>query len=308
MILAAGLSPAWQQIVLLDALRLGEVNRARDVQWCASGKVLNVGLALHHLGAECRTLAPLGGAFGAAIDREFQALGAPHRWVPTAAATRVCTTVLDKASGTTTELVENAGALTAKEVAAYVAAYAELAAAAQIVVLTGSLPAGVPASLYGELLSRTPGHAILDFRGPELLAAVAHKPLLVKPNREELGQTVNRSVHDEYGLRGAMHELRDSGAQWVLISEGAEMAWLVGPQGDVYRLMPATVDVVNPIGCGDCLAAGIAAALAVGRPMPQAVCYGFAAAAENARQLLPARLNPAAVAVLEARVEIVRVA
>ena len=67
MILAAGLSPAWQQIVLLEALHLGEVNRASEVHWCASGKVLNVGLALHHLGAKSLTLSPLGGANGAAI-------------------------------------------------------------------------------------------------------------------------------------------------------------------------------------------------------------------------------------------------
>ena len=49
MILAAGLSPAWQQIVVLDDLKTGEVNRAREVHWCASGKVINVGMALHAL-------------------------------------------------------------------------------------------------------------------------------------------------------------------------------------------------------------------------------------------------------------------
>jgi hypothetical protein len=48
-ILAAGLSPAWQQIVVLESLSVSEVNRARAVHWCASGKVLNVGLALHRL-------------------------------------------------------------------------------------------------------------------------------------------------------------------------------------------------------------------------------------------------------------------
>src|SRR5262249_7617530 len=61
LILAAGLTPAWQQILQFDALAVGEVNRATDVQWCASGKVLNVGIALGHLGAESLTLAPLGG-------------------------------------------------------------------------------------------------------------------------------------------------------------------------------------------------------------------------------------------------------
>ena len=49
MILAAGLSPAWHKIVVLDRLSFGQVNRAREVHWCASGKVLNAGLALHRL-------------------------------------------------------------------------------------------------------------------------------------------------------------------------------------------------------------------------------------------------------------------
>ena len=46
MILAAGLTPAWQQIVEFDGFAVGQVNRARSVHWCASGKVLNVGIAL----------------------------------------------------------------------------------------------------------------------------------------------------------------------------------------------------------------------------------------------------------------------
>ncbi len=48
MIVVAGLSPAWQQILSFDELRWGEVNRARSAHWCASGKVLNVGIALAH--------------------------------------------------------------------------------------------------------------------------------------------------------------------------------------------------------------------------------------------------------------------
>ena len=61
MILAAGLSPAWQQMLIFDGVRVGEVNRAREAHWCSSGKVLNVGLALHYLGGPHLTLAPVGG-------------------------------------------------------------------------------------------------------------------------------------------------------------------------------------------------------------------------------------------------------
>ena len=52
MILAAGLTPAWQQILSFDQFTLGEVNRARRSVWCGSGKVLNVGCALRQLGSE----------------------------------------------------------------------------------------------------------------------------------------------------------------------------------------------------------------------------------------------------------------
>ena len=111
MILAAGLTPAWQQILLLDQFQPGEVNRAREAHWCGSGKVLNVGLALHHLGGPSLTLSPLGGPAWEAIEQEFAQLGLPRRWTESSAATRICTTLLDAATGATTELVENARSL-----------------------------------------------------------------------------------------------------------------------------------------------------------------------------------------------------
>ena len=96
MILSAGLTPAWQQILVFDQVRWGEVNRAREVAWCGSGKVLNAGMAVHRLGGPSLTLAPLGGLPLVEIEREFAALGVPRRWIETRAATRVCTTVLDR--------------------------------------------------------------------------------------------------------------------------------------------------------------------------------------------------------------------
>jgi fructose-1-phosphate kinase PfkB-like protein len=147
-IVAAGLSPAWQQILVFDEFVSGEVNRAREAHWCGSGKVLNTGLAISQLGAECCTLSPLGGAAREAIEAEFRSLGAPLRTITCREATRVCTTILDRATGATTELVENARPLSEDEVAAYIAAFAEEAAQAKVVVLTGSLPAGVPSSFY----------------------------------------------------------------------------------------------------------------------------------------------------------------
>jgi len=176
MILVAGLSPAWQQIMRFEALRLGEVNRAAEVIWCASGKAINVAWALHTLGANLELVSTAGGLTGDALRRDVAGQGISAHWIRTAAATRVCTTVLDAAGTGITELVENAPVVTAAELEAFRNAYLTRVTKAQLVVLTGSLPGGAPTSLYRELLERTPCPAILDFRGKELREAISLSP------------------------------------------------------------------------------------------------------------------------------------
>lgn len=292
MIVAAGLTPAWQQILRFNRLTAGEVNRATEAHWCGSGKVLNVGIALAHLGATCKTISPLGGTAYEPIEREFASLNVPRHWIRTAAPTRVCTTLLDESTGMTTELVENAQPLTPEDLTAYVAAYREEASRAEVVVLTGSLPSGTPMMFYHDLLAVTRGLAVIDARGPELLAALEHEPLVVKPNREELGHTIGRPVKTDDELLAAMRELNRRGAQWVVITQGKDAVW-VTTSDSAWRLQPLAIEkVVNPIGCGDCLAAGTAWGLSLGKEPLEAVTLGMAAAAQNAEQLLPSRVDP----------------
>jgi 1-phosphofructokinase family hexose kinase len=291
-IVAAGLSPAWQQILSFDSLRWGEVNRARTAHWCASGKVLNVGIAIAHLRAQSLTIAPLGGLGGQAIADEFAHLKLPARWIEVAAPTRVCTTLLEADGPRTTELVENAGVMTIDELVHFEAAYLEAVASAQAVVLTGSIPPGAGPDLFRRLLEQTPTPAILDIRGPELTASLHCRPLVVKPNREELGHTVGKVLESDADLHAAMHALNERGAQWVVVSQGRHAVWATSG-GQLYRFQPPTVQVVNAIGSGDCLAAGIAWQIAEGREPLDAIRVGIAAASLNATMLLPGRLDPA---------------
>ena len=304
MILSAGLSPAWQQILVVDRFRVGEVNRAGQAVWCSSGKVLNAGIAVHCLGCPGLVLAPVGGPPLAAIDRELADLGVPRRWIVTQSATRVCTTILDGAGGTTTELVEEGRPLTAGELAAFRAGYAEEAGRAEAVVLIGSLPRRTPLSLYRELLQETPCPAVLDFSGPGLLSVLDLKPLVVKPNREELSRTVGRPLSDDRQLLDAMRELNRRGAAWVVVTQGVGAVW-VSSSSRAYRLHPPPVAaVVNPIGSGDALAAGIACSLRQGREMVEAVRWGVAAACDNLGQLLPCRVAPPRIEELAVRVRV----
>jgi 1-phosphofructokinase family hexose kinase len=290
-IVAAGLSPAWQQILVLDRLSPGAVNRAREAYWCASGKVLNVGLALHHLsggdGSKTLTISTLGGAAYEPIDREFHELGVPRHWIRTQSPTRVCTTLIDRLAGVATELIENAGPATADELAEFEAAFAKAAALATAVVLTGSLPTGAPTDFYCRLLSHIDCPAVLDIRGAELLAALEARPFLVKPNRDELANTLGKPIANDDELRGAIDELQRQGAQSVVVTSGKYCLWL-GTAGEFHRLTPPPVDnIINPIGCGDCLAAGIAWTIGQGGDVESAVRAGMDLASKNLCTLLP---------------------
>lgn len=296
MILSAGLTPAWQQVLVFDEYRHGQVNRAAEVHWCASGKVLNAGIAAHTLGGPSLTLSPLGGPGRDEICRELDELGVPARWIPTRSAVRVCTTLLERSTGAITELVENGRPLTDDELAAFRSAFAEEALRADAAVVIGSLPFGTPPRYYRELIEGVRCPLVLDFRGPGLLSALELRPLVVKPNRDELAETVGRPLDTDARLIEAMRRLADGGAQWVLVSQGPGPVWLASANS-LWRFEPlAPEQVVNPIGCGDALAAGTAWGIRAGWTMPEAVALGISAAADSVRQLLPCRLDADAVA------------
>ncbi len=287
-ILAAGLTPAWQQILSFADFRLGEVNRAENAMGCASGKVLNVGCAVHHLGAPSLTLCPVGGLTGRQIQADFEQLRVPATWLETATPTRVCSTILDRGTGRTTELVENSAPLSAGELEQFASAFATAARNAEIVVLSGSLPRQTPGDFYARLLSSTRARVLLDARGPELRAALPHRPWLVKPNREELAQTLGRPLDTPDALVSGLRELQAAGAQHVIVSDGVGSLYAADANGvEVIPSLP--VPTVNPIGCGDCLAAGLAVAAFEARSWRDLLAFGIAAAAENASRLLPAR-------------------
>ena len=289
MILSAGLSPAWQQILRFDQFRTGNVNRAAEAHWCASGKVINVAVAAKSLGEEISLVSAIGGLTGDAIQRDLRQRGLPTEWIDTGKPTRVCTTIIDDA-GQVTELVEEAASVSEEVLADFVDRARFYSSIAAVSVFTGSLPKGTPADLFAQIMPHSAGRLILDLRGESLRHCLAHRPFLVKPNRDELESTVGKPMQDDRDLLTAMNQLNDAGAEWVLITNGPEEVWLTSLKSR-YRFTPPRVEVINPIGSGDCLAAALAVGLSREQDVVEAVRFGVAAATHNCQQLLPGRLD-----------------
>ncbi len=195
--------------------------------------------------------------------------------------------------GTTTELVENGRPLSQDELDAYARAYEESVMGANMAIITGSLPSGTPHTFYRRLVEKTRCPCVLDFRGEGLLSVLEFEPLVIKPNRQELAATLGQPVESEPSLLAGMRSLNARGARWVLVTQGASDVWLTS-KTQTHRFRPPKIEkLVNPIASGDAMAAAIAWGVINGKSMPESVCIGIAAAGQNARDLLPCRLNPA---------------
>ena len=289
MILSAGLTPAWQQILVFDSFRYGEVNRAEEVLWCASGKVFNAGIAAHHLGGPSLTLATVGGP-PCRRSRPNSSAGRALSLGPDPRGHAGLHHDPGPATGSVTELVENGRPLDPGRTRRVPPGLRRRSRPGRRR-RADRLPAARHPGLLPRAAERTPCPAVLDFRGPGLLSVLDLEPLVVKPNREELAQTVGQPLDSDEELLTAMRTLNDRGARWVVITQGPAGLGQFADASIGFH-PPAIPDAVNPIASGDALAATIAWATRDGRPLPEAVRLGLAAAAQNVRQLLPCRLDP----------------
>jgi 1-phosphofructokinase family hexose kinase len=291
-IVVAGLSPAWQQIVELDQFEPGEVNRARRVTWCASGKVVNVGIGLQRLGANATVCTVLGGPTGALLEDDLRQTGTPLRAFGVRSPTRVCTTILDGSCRSTTELVENAGSVTPEELGRFIAMVHQQLKAASALVLTGSVPSGCPATVFCDLAAAAACPILIDGQGELLRESLAIRPWIVKPNRRELAAALGRPLSSDGDLAEAISEIHSRGAQGVVVSNGPEAIWASLPDGR-WRLLPPRIELVNPIGSGDVMAAVLAWSIGQNLDAPTALRWAVAAGGLNASTLIPGRFDTA---------------
>jgi fructose-1-phosphate kinase PfkB-like protein len=120
-----------------------------------------------------------------------------------------------------------------------------------------------------------------------------------------LRQTLGRELRDDAELLDALREINERGAEWVVVTDGGNPVYARSRQ-HLYRLQPPPAEVVNPIGCGDCMSAGIAQGLQVGCEPLDVIRRGMAVAANKLGQLLPGFVEREQVEALVARVQITR--
>ncbi|TRW87766.1 1-phosphofructokinase family hexose kinase [Mycolicibacterium sp. 018/SC-01/001] len=299
-------------VTLPSPLTRGAVHRVTSVTDQAGGKGVNVARALSLAGLDA--LAVLPAASNDPLITALQAAAVSFRVVPAAEPARTNLTVTEP-DGTTTKINEPGATLDAASVTALTDAVLAVADDADWVVMSGSLPPGMTASWYGDvvaLLASRRCRVAVDTSDAPLAALVGAldrgAPDLIKPNAEELASVLGLSPEvleqavaqgDPEPVVAAARQLVDRGVGAVLATLGAEGAVLVDANG-AWMASPPPIVPRSTVGAGDSSLAGYVRAEVGGAVPPQrlqmAVAYGSAAAALPGTTLpSPAEIDLAAV-------------
>jgi len=282
MIVTLTLNPSLDRAVDIEGLVRGEVIRAIRAHLDPGGKGVNVSRALLANGTESRAVLPCGGDDGNRLVRLLQDEGVDLVAVPIAGNTRSNITLAEP-DGTVTKINEPGPVLSPHEFETINSQVLAEAATADWVVVSGSLPPGLPAEAFPELcagLVRAGVRVAVDTSGPSLGAAASAGVALLKPNREELADIVGAPLRSRADVIDAAELLRSWGAAAVLVSLGAEGAVLVDDGGAISGDSPVNRPR-SSVGAGDALLAGFLAAGAQGSAaLAEALAWGAAAVSQ----------------------------
>ncbi len=253
-------NPVIDQTVAIPNFTPGRVNRVQYSQLDAGGKGINVASFLSDFDHATTVTGFLGADNDEIFRRFFARKGIEDRFVTIPGHTRIGVKIVDEVKHQTTDINFPGQAPDLSHIEQLFGIVKELAATTEWFVLSGSIPPGVSAGIYRELVSTLAGkQVVLDTSGEGFRQALAACPSIIKPNLYELqefvGQSIDtpsailqqaRGIIDQYGVTTVVVSLGKKGA---ILVEGVEAIWAVPPH----------VEVKSTVGAGDAMVAGIVA-------------------------------------------------
>jgi 1-phosphofructokinase len=280
-VITVTLNPAIDQTISLARLDVGQVQQAEAVRYDAGGKGINVASCLADWGTKIIACGVLGADNDAAFQALFTAKSIDDRFIRIAGQTRMNIKLAH--GGQTTDI--NLPGLTVQDAPLHECRtqLLEYAAPGRLFVLAGSLPSGVPAAFYHEMiaaLAERGARVILDTSNAALFAALQGPvlPFCVKPNRHELEKLTGEALPTIPAVLHAARSLLRRGVGLVVVSLGEQGAIFVGPDAEWHAYLPV-LRCASSVGAGDAMVAGIVAALLEGADLARTARLATAFAA-----------------------------
>lgn len=255
MIYTLTLNPSIDYVIYPENdLMLGELNRFEKNSKYAGGKGINVSRILKELGTNSVATGYIGGFTGDFIVNKLNKEGISNQFIKIDEDSRINV----KIKGETETEINGAGPYISDEKQSELVEQFEQLKADDTVILSGSKALGLPIDFYQKLIlliQEQNASFVIDTTGDELLNALSARPLLIKPNQQELEHIYSTDLAHDHDYVRCGKDLLSKGAEHVIISRGKDGAFLVTKQG-AFHGQAAPGSLVNSVGAGDAMVAG----------------------------------------------------
>lgn len=284
MIYTLTLNPAIDRELTIKEVQFDAVLSAVHSQVDFGGKGFNVSRLLRSMDVSSTALGFVGGHAGEQLREGLHALGIATDFVSIPGETRTNISIVTEQHDHYLKVNEKGPWVDEAKQQELLEKVAALAKAGDWWVLAGSVPPGVPASYYAqiiEILNQHQAVCILDTTGESLRLGCAVKPFLVKPNAEEVNKLTDLPVGTTEQIAVAAAALQTMGAQHVVVSLGKDGA-LLRTANETWLVRSPKIQEKNPIGAGDSMVGGMVWALSQGLSLKEALGWGAASGAATA--------------------------
>lgn len=259
MIYTVTVNPSLDYIVGVPHFAPGVINRTESETINAGGKGINVSIMLHHLGFESIALGFIAGFTGEQISAQLAAQGIASEFTPVLHGfSRINVKIKGEVE---TEINGQGPAITDGDLH-HLFEKLDRLGDDDILVLSGSIPASVPQTLYRDIMVRFRNRKtkiIVDATRDLLKNVLDCGPFLIKPNNDELGELFGVSLQTQEAVIPYAKKLQSMGARNVLVSMAGKGAVFVAETGEVYQSDAPKGKKVNSVGAGDSMVAGFLA-------------------------------------------------
>jgi len=236
---------------------------------------------VHALGGGAVAIFPVGGPAGEMIHHLLDQEGVRHHPIAIDGFTRESLAVEDRQSSEQFRFILPGPEVCEADQERCLDQLSAVAAPADFIVASGSLPLGVREDFYARVaqLAQMRGKRfVLDTSGAALKQA-GRGIYLLKPSLRELQDLVGREIGTPLEQEKAAREVIEQGrSEIVVLSLGAEGVLLATAQ-ECERLAAVPVEARSTVGAGDSMLAGVVLGLSREMPLREAVRFGLAAGA-----------------------------
>lgn len=260
MIYTVTLNPAIDKTVVIENLNTGSVNRVKSVREDPGGKGVNVSKCLKNLGAESVAAMILAGGTGRRLEAMMESLRIPVLSVWATGESRTNLKIIDPIKKENTDINEPGPVVSGEFLEQLKLSIGSRVQPGDIVILSGSLPAGVDRGLYGAWTAyfRSLGVCVyLDADGEPMHKGIAAIPYMIKPNHEELAALLGKASLAMEEILQEGKRLHNTGIDEIVISLGGDGALFVSGDGCFYA-EGLKVPVKSTVGAGDSVVAAMA--------------------------------------------------